>query len=145
MDCSTVYNLLNEYVENRLSDSVSQTMSEHLQGCKKCAAEERLLRALATTLHSLPQRSAPAGFTDDIMESLRQIDEAFADEQVEDAGLLSSIASASGLRSMWIGAKMMTQSANVVRYVPRPTMRLRIGDKRTRSLTKLPLAFGFRW
>jgi hypothetical protein len=31
------------------------------------------------------------------------------------------------------------------RYIPRPTVRLRIGKDRSRSLTKLPLALGFRW
>ncbi len=141
MDCITVCKLLNEYIEDNLTDSVSQALSEHLQKCEQCAAEERLLRGLAAALRSLPQRSAPPDFTMEIMAALAQSD----DVSAEASGVLSTLVSRSGLGPAWIGMKMVARSVKFAEYMPRPTVRLRIGDSRSRSLTKLPLALGFRW
>ena len=140
MKCSTVHELLNDYVENSLDDSVSRSLSEHIRKCRQCAAEENLLRSLTATLRSLPQRSAPLNFTDGVMENLLQ-----ADEPAEEVGLLSSVVSGTGLLPTWFGIRMMTRSVQAAKYIPRPTMRLRTGEARSRSLTKLPLALGFRW
>ncbi len=140
MKCSTVHKLLNEYVENNLDDSVSRSLSEHIEKCGQCAAEEHLLRSLTSTLRSLPQRSAPLNFTDGVMETLLQ-----ADEPEEEVGLLSSVISATGLLPTLFGIRMMTRSVQAAKYIPRPTVRLRMGETRSRSLTKLPLALGFRW
>ena len=140
MKCSTVHKLLNEYVENSLDDSVSRSLSEHIGKCRQCAAEENLLRSLTAALHSLPQRTAPLNFTDGVMESLSQ-----AGEIEEEIGLLSSVVSATGLLPTWFGIRMMTRSVQAAKYIPRPTVRLRTGKARSRSLTKLPLALGFRW
>ena len=140
MKCSTVHKLLNEYVENSLDDSISRSLSEHIRKCKQCAAEEHLLRSLTATLRSLPQRPASLNFTDGIMESLLQ-----AGEPEEEVGLLSSVVSATGLLPTWFGMRMMARSVEAAKYIPRPTVRLRKGEARSRSLTKLPLALGFRW
>ncbi len=140
MKCSTVHELLNEHVENNLDDSVSRSLSEHIGKCGQCAAEEHLLRSLTATLHSLPQRSAPLNFTDGVMESLLQ-----ADEPEEEIGLLSSVVAATGLLPMWFAIRMMGRSVQAAKYIPRPTVRLKTGEARSRSLTKLPLALGFRW
>ena len=155
MNCATVRQLLNEYVENNLTHSASQLLSEHLQQCRQCAAEEDLLRTLAATLRSLPQMRAPLDFTEDVMEKLSQLGGISATEppvehdvslsSQEKAGLLSTLVSASGLRPTWIGVRMMARSVTFTKYVPRPTVKLRIGNARSQSLTKLPLALGFRW
>jgi hypothetical protein len=55
------------------------------------------------------------------------------------------VVSATGLLPTWFGIRMMTRSVQAAKYIPRPTMRLRTGKARSRSLTKLPLALGFRW
>ena len=145
MNCAEARQLLNEYVENSLTDSISQSLLEHLQECEQCAMEEGLLHTLVMTLRLLPQRSTPEGFTDQVMEKLSQPEDVLAIISSTRAGLLSRLASTSGLKPAWIGAKMTARSVGFVKYVPRPTVRLRVGDDRTRSLTKLPLVFGFRW
>jgi len=145
LNCAEARQLLNEYVENTLTDSISQSLLEHLQECKQCAMEEGLLHTLVMTLRSLPRKSAPAGFTDQVMEKLSQPDDIPAIITTKKAGLLSRLASTSGLKPAGIGTKMAARSVGFVKYVPRPTVRLRVGDDRTRSVTKLPLAFGFRW
>ena len=145
MNCTTVRQLLSEYIENNLTDSAFESVSRHLQECKRCAAEEHLLRTLAATLHSLPRMPASLGFTGEVMERLPHLGDMPAAGSTEEAGLLSTLASASGLQPMWIGVRMMTRSMRFARYMPRPTVRLRVGDDRSQSLTKLPLAVGFRW
>ena len=145
MNCENVRKLLNEYIENNLTDAVSQSLSEHLQECERCAMEEGILRTLLTTLRSLPQKLAPADFTDHVMEELSKLDDVPATVSTEKAGLISRLASKSGLQPAWIGMRMTARSVGFIKYVPRPTVRLRIGEDRNRSLTKLPLALGFRW
>jgi len=145
VDCSIAHKLLVEYIEDNLTDSVSRTLSEHLQECKPCAVEERLLRSLSEALHSLPQKSAPMSFTDEVMKSLLEAETVSEEGAAAKAGILASTISATGLRPAWFGVKMAGRSARVVRYVPRPTVRLRTGKTRSRSLIKLPLALGFRW
>ena len=145
MNCSNVCELLAEYIEGDLTDSVSRSLSEHLQECKSCAVEERLARSLSETLHSLPQKSAPMSFTDEVMKSLLEAEPVSEKEPVARAGILSSVISATGLRPAWFGVRMAARSTKVVKYVPRPTVKLRTGGTRSRSLTKLPLALGFRW
>ena len=145
MNCAEVRQLLNEYVEKSLNDNDSRSLLEHLQECRQCAMEERVLHTLVMTLRSLPQKSAPAYFTDQVMEKLSQPDDMPATIDTEEAGFLSRLASVSGLKSMWIGAKMTSRSVGFVKYMPRPTVKLRVGDNRAQSLTKLPLALGFRW
>lgn len=141
MDCSIVRESLNEYVEGDLPDDVYQAVSEHLKKCIQCAIEESILRSLIKVLESLPQKSPSMDFTDKVMAGISNL----GDETVEKAGLLSSIMSSSGLKSAWIGLKMMARSAKIVKYIPGPTVKLRTGEARTSSLTKLPMALGFRW
>ena len=145
MNCTTAHQLLNEYIQNNLTDSVSESVSRHLQECKQCAAEEHLLRTLTATLHSLPRRPVPPGFTDGVMERLPYPGDMPKAESTEDTGILSTLASVSGLQPAWVGVRMMSRSMRFARYIPRPTVRLRIGDDRYQSLTKLPLALSFRW
>lgn len=145
VDCTTVRQLLNEYIEDNLTDSVSESLSRHLQECKRCEAEEHLVRTLTATLHSLPRRPVPPGFTDEVMGRLTHLGEMPTTESAEDAGILSTLASASGLQPTWVGVRMISRSVRFAKYIPRPTVRLRIGDDRSQSLTKLPLALGFRW
>ncbi len=145
MDCSSAHKLLAEYVEDNLTHSVSRSLSEHLQECRSCTVEERLLRSLSEALHSLPQKSAPMSFTDEVMKSLLETEIVSEEEPAAKAGILSSVISATGLRPAWFGVKMAARSTKVVRYVPQPTVKLRTGKARSRSLTKLPLALGFRW
>jgi len=145
LNCSAVCDLLAEYIEGNLTNNVSQTLSEHLQGCKACATEESLLRSLSETLHSLPQKSAPVHFTEGVMKSLLEAETVSEEEALARTSILSSVISATGLWPTWFGMKMAARSAKVVTYVPRPTAKLRIGEARSRSLTKLPLALGLRW
>ncbi len=145
MNCSNVRELLAEYVEDNLTDSVSRSLSEHLQECRSCAVEERLLRSLSEALHSLPQKLAPMSFTDEVMKSLLEAETVSEAEPAAKTGILSSVISATGLRPTWFGVKMAVRSTKVIRYVPQPTVKLRTGKARSRSLTKLPLALGFRW
>jgi hypothetical protein len=155
VNCATVHELLNEYVEGNLTSSVSQLLSEHLQKCRQCAAEECLLRKLAATLHSLPPKPAPPHFTEEVMEKVSHSGDVSVIEPLleRDAGLLSEgevgllsrVVSKSGLQSIWTGMRIVSYSVNFARYVPRPTVRLRTSEDRSRSLTKLPLALGLRW
>jgi len=145
VNCSNVCELLAEYIEGDLTDSVSRSLSEHLQECRSCAVEESLARSLSEMLHSLPQKSASMSFTDEVMKSLLEAETVPAEEPAARSGILSSVISATGLRPAWFGVKMASRSAKVVRYMPKPKVRLRIGETRSRSLTKLPLALGFRW
>jgi len=79
------------------------------------------------------------------MEELSKLDDVPATISTEKARLLSRLASKSGLQPAWIGMRMTARSVGFIKYVPRPTVRLRIGEDRSRSLTKFPLALGFRW
>ena len=155
MKCTTVRGLLHEYVENNLSDSVSKSLSAHLQECEQCAAEEDLLRTLIVTLRSLPPKSAPLDFTEGVMEKLSQcVDLPATASRVEHSTKLfslerikglSELISISGIQPTWFGVKMMIRSARFVKYMPGPILETRTGEERSKSLTKLPLALGLRW
>lgn len=150
MNCITVRKLLNEYVENNLTNDVMSAMSLHILECKECATEEKLLRLLVSALHSMPRRSASQSFTEVVMASLPELDENLSEESLSKAdsderSVLSVIAYRSGAKPTWDLVRGFTRSMGFVKYVPRPTIKLRIGEERTRSLTKMPFAFGFRW
>lgn len=150
MNCVTIRKLLNEYVEDNLTGDVRNIISRHILECKECSAEEKTLRLLVSALHSMPRRSVPQNFTHIVMSNLPETDEYSSEKTLsknisDEQGILSLIAYRSGAKPAWDAVKVFTHSIGFVKYMPRPTVKIRIGKERTRSLTKVPFAFGFRW
>jgi hypothetical protein len=154
--CEKVIQLLDEYVEGNLADTVAQQLSEHIEKCGKCSAEEVFLRSMMEILCSLPDRSASQDFADAVMDKLSWLESNSASDEskiyitdpgsLQEDGLLSELISRSGVKPVWIGIKMMIRPVKYTKYMmPRPTVKIRTGDARVKSLTKLPVALGFRW
>ena len=148
MKCEDIRELLDDYIEGKLAESKSNLVHEHILSCEKCANEKDRLYAIIASLSSMPRKSAPVNFVEQVMTNLPELDNIYAvqtDDTKEEAGILATLASASGMKFAWIGTKKAIQSVSFVRYLPRPMLKIRLGASRKKSLTKSPFALGFRW
>ncbi|MBD3184661.1 hypothetical protein GF312_20440 [Candidatus Poribacteria bacterium] len=149
MDCRKVLSLMDEYLENKLPEEVSQEINLHTKECVNCMAEININRVLVSALSTLPDKKAPVRFADAVMNQvLTEYEESENNEDSEsimDRLTAFWVLTAQSVKPSLTGVKMMTRSFSFTKYIPRPTFRIRWGDDRQESLTKLPLAVGFRW
>lgn len=59
MTCSEAKDRLDDYVDGRLGEAEFQEVELHLQGCRECREEERLLRSLLAHAAALPREARP--------------------------------------------------------------------------------------
>ena len=59
MGCQTVRDSLSAFVDHELSDNERKAISQHLDGCRECAARSRELLGVRKVLRDLPVRRVP--------------------------------------------------------------------------------------
>ena len=73
MNCSSVRQALDAYLERGLLPIDRASVAEHLRGCADCAHEESGLRALISALDALPDPPLPSAFTQSVMQQLPEM------------------------------------------------------------------------
>lgn len=70
MECSEVRLRLDEYIRNRLDSNIAQSISLHLENCRKCSCELSLLRELNDVLNEQEPVLPGTGFTQSVMDRI---------------------------------------------------------------------------
>ncbi|KPU43082.1 hypothetical protein OXPF_33320 [Oxobacter pfennigii] len=72
MECSEVSIKLDEFIKNRLDESVMNSIKLHLSECRECSEELSVLREINGILAMDGQVSTDLGFTESVMQSLEK-------------------------------------------------------------------------
>ncbi len=72
MTCRTIENLTSAYLEGEVSADERMAVEAHLPQCRACASAVQDARRMLALLHGLPRVEAPASFTDDVMNRVRE-------------------------------------------------------------------------
>lgn len=72
MNCQKIKKLLNSYIDKALDSATAKQVDEHLKSCSACREEHLKLKQVVTTLNSFSPKTAPEGFTQNIMAKISQ-------------------------------------------------------------------------
>ncbi len=70
MKCSAVIEILNQYIDGALSQSVRESVCQHLAECAECAEEHAQLRTLICESGQLAEYDVPLGLHDRVMAAV---------------------------------------------------------------------------
>lgn len=70
MICQECQALLWEYIEGTLTKEQNQQIQTHLHTCNICQQEEKILRQMYETLHTMPEKELPEGYHARLMQKI---------------------------------------------------------------------------
>jgi len=72
MDCHYVSKLLLDYIEDELSNEVSQKVEAHLRKCESCSKEFARIQKMVNLMKTLPSITPTPGITQEVMAKLEE-------------------------------------------------------------------------